>query len=379
MRCLPPVVLLAAVLAMAPPPPLSLQPAGARSELPRGMFGFGSWTFPTDHEVSALSRRGLRSWRTTLSWADVERTRGRYQWSGFDELVGSLISHRMGLIFTFAGCPDWACDQHGPPRTDAARSAWLDFVEAAVRRYGSGGTFWSEHPGLPYRPVGYWQVMNEVNGTDQWPGPSAAGYAELLGVTAARIRGADPQSRVVLAGLGEKMTIWLREYLPALYRQPGFAASFDVMAVEGYAPRPRNIRRIVRTTRRTMRRFGDLAKPIWITEMSWATGGGAHAFVTTERVQARRLRLAWDLLFACRRRWNIARVYWFAHRDRPLPAGQADYWGNHNGLITVEGRWKPALRTSFDYFRNRLPRGHRTNCRRAARATVTEGRRLRSG
>ena len=135
------------------------------------------------------------------------------------------------------------------------------------------------------------------------------------------------------------------------------------MAVEGYAPRPRDLRRILRTTRRTMRRFGDLAKPVWITEMSWATGGGPHAFVTTERGQARRLRRAYDLLLACRRRWNLGRVYWFPHRDRPAdPWG--DYWGNHNGLIATDGRWKPAMRTFLRYLRHRPPRVRTPGCRR---------------
>ena len=187
--------------------------------------------------------------------------------------------------------------------------------------------------------------------------------------TAAAIRAADPSRLVVLGGLGEKMTIYLHPYLSELYRQPGFARDFDVIGVEGYAPRPRNVARILRTTRRIMRRNGDLAKPVWITEMSWATAGGRHAFVTTKRGQARRLRRAYDMLLACRNRWNLQRVYWFAHRDRPRPAGALDYWGYHNGLLTLSGRWKPAMRSFLHYLRKRLPRrGHRTTCRRAARA-----------
>lgn len=92
-----------------------------------------------------------------------------------------------------------------------------------MRRYGVGGSLWREHPGLPAKPVIHWQVLNEVNGPDQWGGPpSAAGYANFLKLTAWAIRGTDPNAKVVLAGLGEKMPVWLRAYLPALYRQPGF-------------------------------------------------------------------------------------------------------------------------------------------------------------
>jgi hypothetical protein len=332
------------------------QAADPGPKVRRGVFGLTSWTFPTEPEVRSVSRRGLRHWRVILAWGDIERSRGNYNWSGFDRLVAQLNSRHVEVVFLLAGCPNWACHRGGlgPPRTGSATSAWLRFVHHAVQRYGT---------------VRYWQVMNEINGEDQWPHPSASAYAALLKRTAAAIRAADPSRLVVLGGLGEKMTIYLHPYLSDLYRQPGFARDFDVMGVEGYAPRPRNVARILRTTRRIMRRNGDLAKPVWITEMSWATAGGRHAFVTTKRGQARRLRRAYDMLLACRNRWNLQRVYWFAHRDRPRPAGALDYWGYHNGLLTLSGRWKPAMRSFLHYLRKRLPRrGHRTTCRRAARA-----------
>ena len=74
-----------------------------------------------------------------------------------------------------------------------------------MRRYGVGGALWREHPGLPAKPVIHWQVLNEVNGPTSGEAPSAAGYADFLKLTASAIRGTDPNAKVVLAGLGEKM------------------------------------------------------------------------------------------------------------------------------------------------------------------------------
>ena len=362
---------LAAVIACC----AAVSPAEARAadpgpKLRRSMFGLTGWSFPTRRELAPLTRRGLRSWRTTLSWADVERTRGRYEWSGFDNLVATLATRRVSLFFVINGCPEWACHRNGwgPPRTAGALSAWTAFAAAAARRYGTNGEFWRSHPGLRYLPVRYWQVMNEINGSDQWPGPDPAAYARLLKVTAAGIRVADPTAKIVLGGLGEKMTVWLRDYLTGLYRQPGFAGDVDVIAPEGYAPRPRDVGRIMRTTRRIMRRNGDSAKPVWITEMSWSTGGRRHAFITSRRGQAKKLRRAYDLLLACRTRWKLERVYWFGVRDKPKPPGEADYWGYHNGLTTISGRWKPAMRSFLQYTRIHLPHGHHTTCRAAASA-----------
>jgi len=306
-----------------------------------------------------------------VAWGDVEHTRGTYAWAAYDEVVARIVSHRMKLLLTLTGCPSWECHRggFGPPRSPAARRRWLRFVASAVQRYGSGGSFWRSHPGLPYRPVRYWQVMNEVNGADQWPNPNAADYASLLKSTAATIRAADGSSKVVLAGLGKHMTVMLRDYLPALYRQPGFSQDVDVIAVEGYGQWPRDIIGIMRMTRRIMRRGGDRRKPVWITEMGWATGGAWHPYVTSRRGQAKRLRLSWDMLLACRKRWKLKRVYWFPQTDKRVPAGALDYWGYHNGLITVSGRWKPAMRMLLQYVRKRMPRGHRMRCRSAIRAT----------
>lgn len=370
MRALRLLIPLAAVVCATTLLPAPARAADPGPQVRRGMFGLTGWSFPPRGEVRSLSRRGLRSWRVILAWDGAEPSRGRHTWLGYDRLVARLVSRGISPMFLLTGCPSWACHRGGlgPPRTDSARSAWSQFVFDSVKRYGNGGSFWRAHPGLPYRPVAYWQVMNEINGGEQWPHPSAAAYAALLRRTAAVIRYADPGSKVVLGGLGEKMTIWLRSFLTDLYRQPGFAQAVDVIGVEGYSPRPRDVARILRTTRRIMARFGDLGTPVWITEMSWATGGGRHPFVTTRRLQARKLHRAYDMLLACRAHWNLQRVYWFSHRDRRVSRGASDYWGNHNGLLSWSGRWKPAMRMFTHYVRRRLPHGHRTSCRAAARA-----------
>jgi hypothetical protein len=108
---------------------------------------------------------------------------------------------------------------------------------------------------------------------------------------------------------------------------------------------------------------GDGAKPIWVTEMSWATGGPPHPFVTTEAYQALKLRRAWDTLLACRGRWDLQRVYWFGWKDRAVPAGGTDYWGYHNGLLRLDGTAKPALAASDEYVDNvPLPDGRGDTC-----------------
>jgi hypothetical protein len=119
-----PLLLIAALSAALALVPVSAAAPGASRQERREMFGLGGWAWPTVGEIKDLSRRGVRSWRVTMSWADIEPSRGHRLWSGYDRLVHDLASRRIRAMFTLTDCPPWACEQAGPPRTDAARAAW---------------------------------------------------------------------------------------------------------------------------------------------------------------------------------------------------------------------------------------------------------------
>jgi hypothetical protein len=274
-----------------------------------------------------------------MSWGAVSAKSAGENFSGYDRVMRAAAANHIELLVTLTGCPAWACPQGGPPSAPAALAGFRTFARDAVRRYGHGGSLWR---GRRADPVVYWQVLNEVNGADQWPHPSPAAYARVLAATAATIRQTDRGARVVLGGLAEKMTIWLRSYLPGLYRVRGFARSFDVMAVEGYSVRPGDPAHILTMTRSIMRRFHDSRKPIFVTEMSWATGGPPFPFITSPAGQAADLLMSWRELDACRSRWNLRRVYWFSYGDMASPPA-TDYWGYHDGLVDLFGSPKPAF------------------------------------
>lgn len=321
---------------------LALTTAPASAARPTSdLFGAGDWAWPSDQDLEALSSEGVQSWRTSLDWGAVEAAPGRYDFSGYDELLRKASERRIRVLLTITGCPPWACAQRGPPRDAAATAAFLRFVSAAVSRYG--------HLSGSALPITHWQVLNEVNGEDQWPSPDPAAYAALLKATNAAIKTGDPQAKTVLSGLPEKMTIYLKDYLPALYAQPGFAADFDVMAVHGYSVSARGPADILELTRRTMDAAGD-PKPIWMTELGWATGGPPFPLTVGEAAQETLLRESFTRLAACSERWNLQRVFWFSYRDRDL-RGEPDYWGFHNGLRRLDGSPKPAHDTFLRFVR----------------------------
>ena len=71
---------------------------------------------------------------------------------------------------------------------------------------------------------------------------------------------------------------------------------------------------IVQRVRAVMRKHGDRRKQVWLTELSWpASKGktdGPKGFVTSEKGQASRLKLALKLLAGARKRLKIGHVYW---------------------------------------------------------------------
>jgi hypothetical protein len=86
-----------------------------------------------------------------------------------------------------------------------------------------------------------------------------------------------------------------------------------------------------------MRRFRDDEKPIWITEVGWASRGTPPGLVVGSRGQADYLRQTFELAAAGRDRLWIAGVVWYSLTDTPGPL-----WVGHYGLFKLAGAAKPA-------------------------------------
>jgi hypothetical protein len=81
----------------------------------------------------------------------------------------------------------------------SALTEFKELTERLVRRYGYGGEFWSENPGVPYHPIKTWEIWNEENAE----GVPATSYGPFLGEIANTIHGASKepgQSTEVLFG-----------------------------------------------------------------------------------------------------------------------------------------------------------------------------------
>ena len=325
---------------------LGAAPAGAA--VPREWFGVMAdgpllldARVDLDAEMAEMRRTGVGSIRLAVYWSDIEKTEGQFDWSDPDRVMAAAARAGIRALPTVLRTPRWAAARPGKEGTHPKDVAdYARFLRAAVSRYGSGGTFWTERPDLTALPPRMWMLWNEPDIDKYWTArPWIPTYLKLLRAGRGAVKGADAKAKVVLAGLTNRS--W--EELAAIYRAGGRKA-FDVAAIHPFSRRPANVLKIVRLARRAMVRGGDRRKPLLLTEVTWSSGKGRskanYGWETTESGQAERVRQALPLLARNRKRLGIAGIYWFTWLSPSLGSVQSfDYAGLRrmkNGVPTAK-------------------------------------------
>jgi hypothetical protein len=326
-------------------------PAATQAAAPNPFYGVVGSYFPGQADLDRVAAAGGGTFRAQIDWRFIEPTPGTRTFYGTDVLFAEAAKAGVTVLPDLLGVPRWMSrDRSRPPIFTAfQRNEWRSLLTDYARRYGSNGTFWTEHPELPRRPVTTWEIWDEPNLGDSIGGkPRPRRYVRLLKISAGGLRAGDPAARVLTGGLFPyhtlRNTIKLTKYLNAMYRVPGAANAFDALGVHPYAARPNGVLRWVRVARRIMRRHGDGATPIWVTAFGWVTGGAGYHFTplrTTFRQQAAKLTEAYRLLSAAAPRLGIATALWFAFTDthyRKRPTFITD----RMGLLRLNGKPKPS-------------------------------------
>ena len=304
-------------------------------------------------EVGAMAGAGVGSIRASFFWArmqpyrdwdeipesgrgDFTDVRGRpFHFAEMDRLVAAAAARRIRVMPVLLFAPYWAQRQVGrfasPPKDPADYAA---FVRVLAERYGPGGDFWRERPGLPRLPIRDWQLWNEPTMPGFWlDQPFAKHYVALLRAARPALRRVDPGARVVLAGLVYDSPAALR----AIYRAGG-RGHFDVAAVHPFTREVSGVGLLLQRARRTMESYGDARKPLLVTELSWPSARGKirfpYGYEMNEKGQAARLEAALPYLARRRRELGIERVYWYTWLTREV---DRSYPFDYAGLRRLEG------------------------------------------
>jgi polysaccharide biosynthesis protein PslG len=316
----------------------------------------------TNSEIDRMAEGGTEAVRLIFRWSEVEPAADAAQdWTRLDAVMRATARHKVDVIPILVGTPTWAKDDPsattGPqgaeawPTTVAGAVRLQQWIQAVVRRYGRGGSFWPANTDVPYHPVTDYQVWNEPNRPLFSPAghPVPSEYARLLDVTSRTVKGVDRKANILLAGMPERTTTSkpLDVYLKRLYKVKGVEKDFDVMTLHPYGIDHRGVEGAIIRMRKLLKRVHDKKRDLWLTEVGWGSGGSPSPFTKKAVEQRDLLKDTFELLEKKRKKYRLGTVIWFSWRDLLAPGNQGE-WQDHTGLFNREGKAKPAWEAYVD-------------------------------
>jgi hypothetical protein len=332
---------------------ISAAAASTATALPATFWGMDSQATPTAEQFQRLRRGGVGSFRISLPWSGVQPVKGgALNWAGIDAVVGGAAAAGFNVLPFVYDAPSWVMSRMVvdgrnhvraprslPVKTAAQRAAWAAFLEQAVARYGPNGTFWAENPTIPPHPIRTWQIWNEENFKYFVALPNPADYGELVKISYAAIKSADPRAQIVLGGMfakpkgarflrpGKRRTVanptshnyYASYFLEQMYNTtPGIRAKFSGVALHPYSYYFQQLPEEIEELRAVMAKNHDAGKGLWITELGWSSQPPTHSNLFAKGVagQKKQLEGAFRILRNKQRQWRIQRVYWFSVDDQ---------------------------------------------------------------
>ena len=329
-----------ATLAPARPAPSSQQFGASVNVL---FIGGGSTPQQIASQLQRLSASGATLARSDALWEATEPTapvKGthRYDWTFDDTIAGAMAAHHLQWLPILDYSAPWAQSipgqDHSPPSSAADYAA---YAGAFAARYGTGGSFWSEHPSLPAEPIQTYEIWNEPDNAEFWtPTPDAARYADLYLAARGAIDAADPSARVIVGGLTTPST-----FVPAMVAaRPQLRGHVDGIAIHPYGT-PSVVLTKLRDDRATLVSLGTgiATVPLYVTEFGWTTSPpGALDYVLAAR---RPSYIYGTLAFLGHTNCGVAMTVlytWFTPRQNPADSQQFYGIDGPTGAPTADTR-----------------------------------------
>lgn len=254
-------------------PPVA--PSALLADSPFGInTAFHPGTSDLEARLKAMQQAGIKWGRQDFTWRRIEKTKGQYDWAGYDALVRQCREHGLLIFGDLTSQPEFH-----DLRTADGVAAYAAFARAAVRRYAG--------------QVDHWQIWNEPN-LGYLKG-DVEHYAKLLTAAGHAIHEANPKAKVLALNMAFCDVLWASNVLRRVpsdacdlvcfhpYRNPNTPEDrFDWWVLDQYVkrfnPQLTTNYPLVRMSFleqtdeliKTMRSFGA-PKPLWVTEICFNT------------------------------------------------------------------------------------------------------------
>jgi hypothetical protein len=383
------ITLMLGLIALAAAAPAS---AKAPKKVPAGFVGLvGDGPLLHDpsidlsNQFDRMVNNGTQSLRIMFNWAQAQPYQSMDQvkpdeaarfrdengvptdYTFTDQIVSASAQRHLALLPVVQVAPGWAARHPGrfaSPPSDP--QYYANYMGALARRYGPGGSFWTEHPEYVAQPIRFWQIWNEPSFNTFWSDqPFAQDYVALVHDSRIAVKSIDPGAKIVLAGLPNKSWSSLEKIYKAGGRQ-----EFDIAAFHPFTAKVDGVKTILQKDRKVMAKYGDKRKTLWVTELSWTSAQGKTSVTygneQTEKGQAKKLADAYNMLARNRGSMHIGRAYWYTWVTRDqmsdYPFDYAGLLRLRNGKLTAKPALKAYRQTALALERCRAKKGRADRC-----------------
>lgn len=229
--------------AEAAPPQAS--PYGVCAHLTRG----GEFQTQTE-ELRLMKEAGIAWARSDFDWSGLQRAQdGAWNFTSLDTVISNAEAAGVQMLPILGYSTSFATPAH------KHLDLWGHYVRAIAEHYRTR---------LPV-----WEIWNEENINGFWKDANPDDYLPLLKKSYETIKSVDPKLTVAVGGFAGVPT----NFIDRLY-QAGGAPYFDVMNVHPYGQpsEPESyLEERLTGLKEIMAKYGDSAKPVWITEIGWPT------------------------------------------------------------------------------------------------------------
>jgi hypothetical protein len=185
------------------------------------MSGLFPWASNWQQSIVRTKNLGFTIGRMDLLWHWVEKRRGVYDFTFYDQVYNYMTANGIKPVFILCynnALYSGTSNTQVGVSTQANRDAFTRFAAAAAARYKGKGIIW--------------EVWNEPDIAQFWgPSPSATNYAALAVATTNAMRQADPNAYIASAGISHML--WDQNFVQSAM-QAGMLRNMNAFAVHGY-------------------------------------------------------------------------------------------------------------------------------------------------
>ncbi len=301
------------------PPPTQAPPptTSTSSGLPVAFFS-QSLREASESHFPTVPFGGLRLCGTNTTWAQIELSRGNYDWRELDEWTEFASSHGKDSMYTFGRVPAWAGPAQDLAPSDIASgdTQWKEFVTALVKHSLAS----SEHH------IAFYEMWNEPDLASNWAGTPAQ-MVTMVKDAYAIIHALDPSAKVVGPSPGTANQYGVH-FLPAYYAAGGATAQ-DIVGLHAYlysgptfTTTPNLITLSISQMQALMAKYNISSKPLWLTEGNW---NGSGIDTLNDAQQAAYLAQEYMLIWSTN---AVARYYWYSWDNMKI----GTLWDDTNGI-----------------------------------------------